>query len=162
MARHHLLCDAIASKLNATTFGSVEEPISVEASRKKIMRQEFESIQKTDAGTVRLYVLAYSLDETNYSDRARTREQYSVAIVVLVNVRAKSLAATDPWDDFAEDLRDWIGHKDQEVFDHEGVPCFKRVTSPTEPELSDDDLLDVSGIYATQVVCDFYTEVRHG
>ena len=160
MARHHTLCDELSALLNATAFGENEE-ITVQASRKKLLRSEFEDIQATPAGTVRMFVFAYALNETKYEDRGFTRETYDVAFAMLINLQAKDLAATDPWDDFAEDLRDWIGHRDQKTIEHNGVPCFKRVTSPTEPELSDEDLLDVDGIYATQIACQYYTEVRH-
>lgn len=158
MARYHTLCDAIATKLNATAFGTVQDPITVTASRAKLLREEFEAIQTEPEGTAKLFVVPYAIPEAQIRDRAYIRETIGVAIVLLVRLTGKAVADSDPWDDLAEQVRDWVAHFDQLYF---ADRSFGRLEAPTEPELAEEELLDIDGVYATQILCSYRTEYRN-
>ena len=94
MARHHLICNAIAAGITAATFnvGTDDTPdvVDVDAKRTKLLRRAFEDIKQGDPGNAAVHVVCDGVP-TVRGNRGQNSETYTVMVVLLFQVEDLSL-----------------------------------------------------------------------
>ena len=155
MSRETDLADGLVTAIDGQTIGGQ----TCSASRSYFLSDALADLDTDETDGFSVVALPFAVeDDPGLGDRIQDVDVIAINMVVLARVGAYTNAALDPWADIAEAVQKFFNLLTNNVITSNSRE-FRRRRSATRPTVWDSAFIRESGVFASQVVCQYLTGV---